>query len=171
MSKKYSEVSSDVLERLEAVRAKHHAHLEAVSIAALFVFTDEDEAVLQHSGYPASAVTKVVGLKERAAGMADALIVIDRHTWSELGARQKDALLDHELTHLMPEIDSETGATKQDSLGRMKLKIRKHDHQIGWFTEVAERHGENSPELQQVAALINGGGQMYFDFTQAKQAA
>ena len=168
--KQYSAVSDDVIGHVEAIRAKHHIHLFGVTIGLLFVFSDESEQVLEHEGYRAAAVAKIVGLRERAAGMADALIVFDRYVWSGLSSKAKDALVDHELTHIVPVIKEDTGAPKHDSLGRFKLRMRKHDHQIGWFDDVVNRHAEHSVEMQQVAEILAGNGQMFFDFARAEAA-
>jgi hypothetical protein len=51
-----------------------------------------------------------------------------------------------------------------DAVGRPKLLMRKHDHQFGWFDEVAQRHGEASPEVRQARVLMESSGQLYFDF-------
>jgi hypothetical protein len=51
-----------------------------------------------------------------------------------------------------------------DALDRPKLAMRKHDHQFGWFDEVAQRHGEASPEVRQARVLMEKSGQLYFDF-------
>ncbi len=70
--------------------------------------------------------------------------------------------MDHELTHL--ELAEKEGAPVLDDGGRPKLKMRLHDYEFGWFTEVAERHKENAIEVQQARALIDGDGQVYFPF-------
>ncbi len=38
--------------------------------------------------------------------------------------------------------------------------MRPHDFEVGWFEEVAERHGEHSAEALQAATLV--GSQFYF---------
>ena len=169
MAKQYEKASEDVRKRIAKLRQKYHAELDGVTLDVLFCFSDESEQVLTHQGYPALALTKVNGLKERAAGLSDALIVVDRYCYSGLTTAQMDALLDHELHHLVPVIDEETEQPKFDTLGRMKLAIRKHDRQFGWFDEIAQRHGDASIEVQQAKALNEEEQQLYFDFT--KEAA
>lgn len=170
MAKQYSPASKDVDDRIERLRAKYHQNLEGATIQALFVFSDEPGQVLQHQGYPAAGVTKIVSTKERAAGLADALIVIDRYVYAGLSAKRKDALLDHELYHLDRAFDKD-GIAKVDVLGRPKLVMRQHDHQLGWFDEIARRHGEDSMEVVQARELIESSGQLYFDFDEDKEAA
>lgn len=166
----------DVTGCIEKIQAAHHEGLEGVTVSALFVFDDESSvSVLKHQGYPAGAVVRITPLKDRALGMADATIVVDRSGWLALSARQRDALIDHELTHLEVKTDEEEGAKDPvpvfDGLGRPKLLMRKHDHQFGWFDEVAQRHGEASPEVRQARALMESSGQLYFDFEPRELAA
>ena len=162
--KTYS-AAPDVEECTLRMREKHHEGLEGVRIACLFVFDDENsERVLKHQGYSAQAVMRIVPLRERALGMAEAVLVVDRAVWLVLSYRQRDALVDHELMHLQRVEDEETKQPKCDSLGLPKIVMRQHDHQFGWFDEVAERHGDASPEVCQAKALIAATGQLYFDF-------
>ncbi len=163
--KTYSQ-APDAATLLEKIQAEYHPDLDGVSVTALFVFDEEasSESVLKHHGYPAGAVCRITPLRERAQGLGDASIVIDRATWLALTQAQREALLDHELTHLTRVIDEDTGQPKSDVLGRPKLAMRQHDHQFGWFDEIAQRHGEASPEVRQAKALMESSGQLYFDF-------
>lgn len=147
----------------------HHMELAGVRVGALFVFDEEatHESVLKHQGYPAQAMIKITSLRDRTLGIADAVIVVDRANWLTLSQPQRDALIDHELTHLVRVLDKESGRPKFDALGRPKLRLRQHDHQLGWFAEVAQRHGEASPEVRQAEALIHATGQLYFNFGRA----
>lgn len=164
MGKQYSAVSEDVLRRIERLREKHYAELEGVTICGLFVFNGESEHVLMHHGYPALAVIKKTPTVQRAAGLADALLVIDRYTWSSLVGAQMDAAIDHELHHLVRELD-DAGKPTFDSVDRPKISIRLHDHNFGWFDEIAARHGAASIEVMQASALMKAAGQLYFDFS------
>jgi hypothetical protein len=159
----------DVTDAIDAVRAEHHEELTDVTIAGLFAFdTESSLPVLKHQGYAAGAVVRITPLKDRALGVADATIVVDRAGWLALSACQRNALIDHELTHLEVKTEEEEGAKEPvpvfDALGRPKLLMRKHDHQFGWFDEVAQRHGEASPEVRQARVLMESSGQLYFDF-------
>lgn len=163
--KTYSK-APDAADCVEKIQEHYHSDLDGVSVTALFVFDEEasSESVLKHQGYPAAAVCRITPLRERAQGLADASIVIDRATWLTLSAPQRDALIDHELTHLTRALDEETEQPKSDVLGRPKLVMRHHDHQFGWFDEIAQHHGEASPEVRQAKALMESSGQLYFDF-------
>jgi hypothetical protein len=171
MAKYYDKASPDVEQRIQGIRETWYPELEGVAICALFVFGDEDEQVLTHNGYYAAATMKIVGTKERAAGLADAMLVVDRYVYSAMTPAQMNALLDHELYHLERVIDEKTGHAAIDAIGRPRLSIRKHDRQFGWFDEIAERHGENSIEVQQARHFASATGQLYLDFTRKAEAA
>lgn len=86
------------------------------------------------------------------------------------GGYERAALIDHEIYHLMPAKDKNQ-RFKCDDQGRPILKLRKHDHQFGWFDEIARRHGENSGEVRQARDLVAKFGQVYFDFMKAGKLA
>lgn len=167
--KTYSHASDDVTGHITRMQAQFHPEIEDVTVTALFVFDEESgEQVLKHQGYPAGATVQISTLKQRALGIADAVIVIDRAYWLSLTAPQRDALIDHELEHLdrviSKETEQEEAAPQFDSLGRPKLTMRRHDHQLGWFDDVARRHGHASPEMRQAKQLIDQTQQLYFEF-------
>lgn len=163
MAKQYATASLDVLQRIERVRKEYHPQLGGVTIGALFVFGEEPQQVLEHQGYPALATIKPTSTKDRAAGLLDALLIVDRYAYEGLTDPQKDAMVDHELYHL-ERVTEDDGTPKFDSNGRPKLSIRKHDRQFGWFDEVAHRHGDNSLEVIQAKSIIASTRQLYFPF-------
>lgn len=166
--KTYSK-APDATAHIEHMREEYHQDLDGVTIAALFAFDAESsDSVLKHQGYAAQALIRITPLRDRAQGIADACIVIDRSTWLTLSSPQRDALIDHELTHLARKVDKETSELLFDALDRPKLVMRQHDHQFGWFDEIAQRHGDASPEVRQAKVLMESSGQLYFDFGDAK---
>lgn len=141
------------------VLKSYHPELDGVKLDLLFVAADTpDKPALSHGGYPADAVVRRMPLKDRAAGRGDAEIVLDRARWLAMKPEEQRALLDHELTHLIP-VPGEP-----DSAGRPRLKLRKHDRQFGWFDEVARRHGQHSGEVQQAQTLLAEAQRDYFPF-------
>lgn len=163
MGKRYTQASAELAELIDRVHGDYYAEsLDGVTIGALFVDDGSGFPCLEHHGYPAAAVTRIVPARDRAAGLPDAQIIVDLCTYQSLNARQKIALLDHELYHLERKIDP-----RFDEQGRPALQIRKHDWQLGWFDEVAKRHGDASIEVMQARRLLDQSGQLYFDFPRA----
>lgn len=170
--KTYSDASDDLQSTINRMLIAHHPDLRMVTVGALFVFDEESgDQVLKHQGYPAAAVVRISPLRDRALKITDAVIVVDRAVWQTLSAAQKDAVMDHELEHLERVVDEETGKPKYDALGRPKLRMRRHDHQIGFFNDVVSRHGENAMEVRSVRALLQGCAQLPLDFGSMRAAA
>lgn len=164
--KTYSQASEDVERIIQRVRDQWHSpDLDGVTIGALFVYDMEaTEPVLKHGGYPAQATMEITPVKRRALGVADAVITIDRSNWLTLTPAQRDALIDHELYHLERVLEKDTEVPKCDAIDRPKLKIRRHDHQIGFFSHIIERHKTASAEYRMVKALFDDCGQAYWEF-------
>ena len=70
-------------------------------------------------------------------------------------------MLDHELHHMEVKLDEE-GVVIRDDLKRPKLKLRKHDVEVGWFALVAGRHGSNSLEIEQAKRVMDSYGQLFW---------
>ncbi len=146
----------DLTALLDDVLSTHHQRLanHGVRIGLRMAFAAEDKdgnpkgAALMHHGYPALALVRIVSHKDRVAGLPDAIIDVDGDRWPEQSDEEKIATLDHELTHLVP-ILARGGAVKLDDCHRPRLKMRKHDWQLGGFAEVVERHGVNAIEAQE----------------------
>lgn len=162
---RYTRASEDVIRHIEKLRKKHYDVLESVTVGALFVTDEDGVPCLKHHGYPAAALCRIVPGRDRAAGLPDAQIIVDMSTWQGFDAKQKAALIDHELYHIEPIYKD--GEQKFDAQDRPRLKIRKHDYQFGWFDEIAKRHGEASIEVGQAKLLVELSGQLYFDFLRA----
>jgi len=162
----YSLAPDEAVERVaHLVKCFHQPLLEAgVKIDVLTVADEEGESCLKLHGNPAYAVAKIVSSKDRVKGAGDCEIVIDEPSYTTLSDASKDALLDHEIHHFELKIKAKTGRVKLDENGRPKLGIRKHDHDFGWFTLIAKRHGAASIECRQATDLLRGGRQTYFAF-------
>jgi len=147
---------------------KYHPDLVSagVSIDVLMVEHDDpdnENPAISHRGYPAAAQVRAVPVKDRAGGRRDAEILVDKRLFKTLPEKRKQALLDHELQHLQPVLGKEQ-RPKLDGAGRPRLKLRRHDRQLGWFDAIVRRHGEAAPEKVQARALLQEAGQLYFDF-------
>lgn len=161
----YQKAKKDVVALVDAMAKKYHVDLvnAGVTIDILMAHNPDGDAVTL-GGYPCQAKVKIVNLKDRAKGCKDAEIIIDEMNWNDLTPEQQKALVDHELEHLELNRDPDTNAVALDDLSRPKLKMLKHDWQIGWFNSIALRHKENSPECRQAKELVKEAGQIYFSF-------
>lgn len=180
MSLTYDDANRETKEMVDGVMGRWHPILKAceVTIGCLMISKVNKEGekfpALKHNGYPAVATIQVSSLKNRALGMADAVLTIDQATWDELSVAQREAVIDHELYHLqvaategaivgIGEEGEMVGEPKSDDLGRPVLKVRLHDWQIGGFTAVVSRHGPESGEVRQVRACLGEDGQYVWD--------
>lgn len=158
----YEKAPHDVENLIDAVMRDYHPELieAGVTIDSLFAFNDRSEPI-KPGGYPALAVIRINTLKNRVKGMADAEITIDGAIWKNMTEPQRRALLDHELYHLIVKRDKESNI-ETDDIDRPKLKMRKHDYQMGWFRAIAVRHKENSPEVTQAKLLWREDANIFF---------
>jgi Putative phage metallopeptidase len=138
-----------------------------VEIDYMFAFAEVGEdgesrghALTKH-GIRALGITRKIGIKDRVMGRGDAEVCIDGDWWGEATPARRRALLDHELHHLEVKLD-EDGVVIRDDLKRPKLKLRKHDVEVGWFALVAGRHGSNSLEIEQAKMVMESYGQLFW---------
>lgn len=152
----YRKCSAEVGQIVESMLEKYHHPLRDanVNIECLFAYAMTDDngdkvgSALKLGGYACNAIVRVLNLKDRTVGRGDAEIVIDGDQWDTWGDDEKAALIDHEIEHLELKTDR-NGLVVRDDLDRPKLRMRKHDHQFGWFDSIARRHGAASFEVQQ----------------------
>lgn len=172
MASIYNKATTDVDERAKPLLEKNHFDLFNHELKIDFIFANagvNDDGVptgpaVSHGGYPALAVARILSTKDRVMGRGDCEIVIDNDRWPLLSEEERDALLDHELTHFQIAKDK-YGNAKLDDIHRPKLKLQKHDHQFGWFDSIANRHGLASPEVRQFQQLcFDDCGQFYLPF-------
>lgn len=154
-----SEMAERLIERYETHGTLTDNH---VRIDYLFAFAEVDETTgeiigdaLKCHGVKALGIARKLGLKDRAKGMGDAEICLDGDWWANADEKEREALLDHELHHIC-------ATDKRDNLGRPVIKLRKHDFQFGWFSLIAQRHGQHSQERQQAKAMMDVAGQFYW---------
>lgn len=166
----YSKAPDECAARVAHLLKLFHPTLVAAQVTfdLLSVADEEGESCLTHQGYPAAAVVRIVDAKGRTMGRGDAEIVIDEPSYMGMTEPEKDALLDHELYHVELRMgvkkDTQEEFVKLDENGRPKLKLRKHDVQAGWFSEIAKRHGAASLERKQALNIYLAGQQTFFAF-------
>lgn len=117
---------------------------------------------LTSKGRIVSADIRAVSKADRALGRGDVLIRFDADNWKNLDTEEREALIDHELCHLI--VLKDEGVPKMDDLGRPRFKLREHDYDFGWFVEVAKRRGLKSPEVKQARRIWVENGQILFNF-------
>jgi hypothetical protein len=160
MSTTYTKADRETMAFVRATMKKHHddLHQHEVSVDVVFAENEDGDAVKLH-GYPCFAVVKIIPYKRRVKGEADAEITIDREQWNDADEDAREALIDHELTHLT--VVKKDGAALYDRHGRPKLRMRLHDKQVGIFLEVIERHGEAAQDTKLVRGLTTACAQLH----------
>lgn len=136
--------------------------LVAARIDYLFAFNDKGAALKLH-GNRCAAIARIIKLKDRVMGRGDCEITIDGNHWEDMKLEEKRALIDHELNHFVLKRGPDN-KPKFDDINRPEFRSRKHDHDYGWFDIIAQRHGGNAIEVQQVRHLYREYGQTYFPF-------
>ena len=143
----YEKCDGQTIQLLGQLIGKYHSPIKEAAVTFDLVFASKEDkdgnplpAVKLH-GVAASAKVKITTLEDRARGIADVKIVIDRNQWNSAKPETRAAILDHELTHVTLKDEGE-----EDDLGRPKLKLRDHDW-IAWgFDSIVERYKEFSPD-------------------------
>lgn len=174
----YQKAPSEVREMADKILLDFDTHkplVEAkVKIDFLFAFADVNEdgesigCALTKHGVRALGITRKLGLKDRAMGRGDAEVALDGDWWKDATAARQRALLDHELHHLEVRVD-EDSVVITDDLKRPKLRLRKHDVEVGWFAVVAGRHGSASLEIEQAKSLMDSYGQLFWPAIDAQE--
>lgn len=152
----------DIARRLKRLLKRHHEdlHKSRARIDAIFVTTDgEDGAPVKEKGILCIASPVIVPARYRGGMKADAVVLIDKDGFDELTDKQQDAWLDHALQHLQPSMQEDVIAT--DGNDRPKLKLRAHDVTMGFFSDIAKRWGENSPEVIACRGLVDHSREVF----------
>jgi hypothetical protein len=157
----YERAPKAIREQVTSVVERYHSGLAdaGIRIDVLMVrptVDDNDDPTgpaIKVGGYPAVACIRILGLKDRVARGYDAEMLLDADHYELAGEADQVAMIDHEITHIEAVTD-EKGAIRLDDAERPKLKMRKHDVNVGWFSEIARRHGEASLEIQQARAML-----------------
>ena len=165
----YEQCDHHMRELGASIIAKYHGDIETASVTITYLFArapknEQGEPMgpaVKVGGYPCAAKIKLVPLVQRADGRADVEVIIDADQWDDMTDPQREALLAHELYHLELCKDEEDNILGDD-IGRPRLKLKKHDHQFGWFNAIAERYADESGEVRQAKAFVDECGQSWF---------
>jgi hypothetical protein len=171
--KRFDKAPGKLQTAVKTIMQRYHSRLleptiaKSVSVETIVVYGPRNKdgeqtgpAITVH-GKDAYACIRITKLEERVAGRRDAVMWIDGDQWNGWPYESLLAIIDHELTHIQIAEDPKTGEIQLDDAGRVKLRMRPHDFEVGWFDEIAERHAKASIEVMQATALANSR-QMYF---------
>lgn len=156
----YTQAPVEVHTRLKSLILSYHRDLSEVTFSVLMAAAKRDEktgekkgpALTRTGGWPALAKVRIVSLRDRVSGGADAQILLDGDQWDSNSPDRQDAILDHELTHVELQRDDD-GFVKSDDCGRPKLRIRLHDWELGGFDSIVERYGQDAVEAEAARRL------------------
>lgn len=158
------ELDSIIADLIETKTYHKDLFVTGVTVQVLFYHHDEP---LKLRGIRAYAYIKLTNLKERALGQRDATIVVDHASWEIMDDDRRVALVDHELYHLALCKDKD-GKNATDDLHRPKMRLRKHDIEVGWFVEIAREHRAASIEVLQATEIAHRHRQTLFEFALAE---
>ena len=151
----YSIANEEVNLTIQKVMKENHGdlHAEGVTITAL-IARSEDGPALKVGGREALGCIRVTKLTERTLGLGDALMILDGESMPAWSSKRLQAVIDHELRHLVLAKSKKTGEIQRDDEGRPKLRIRPHDFEFGWFSRTADLYGEESYEVSQAREIV-----------------
>lgn len=145
----------------ERIASGHYPDLveSEATVSAWFAYAKADEPAVKVNGQPSGATIKPNSAKDRLEGKADASLTIDGEAWKTWDDGRRAAEIDHQLERLAVSRSKVSKSSPvayilTDDAGRPKLKLRKHDYQIGYFVAIADRHGAAAPEVRAVREFL-----------------
>jgi hypothetical protein len=108
---------------------------------------------VKHHGHECFATIEIVKPKERSRGGPDLRITIDREKWDDAGEETRTAVLHHELSHCVPQMEKDSDILKLDPYGRPVVKLRPDDWCLTGFRETVCIFGDASIEKQSLARV------------------
>ena len=174
----YSRITDKAaLDLIDGVRARFHERLKGVKIGPIWAIPKPKadgrplEPPLKRRGMRILGMVRATSSIERANGGSDVILLLDKSWWdAQIDDDPRRALIDHELTHIEPRINS-GGEIARDEHDRFLIDMRLHDYEITGFYEVAERHPA-SIEIASVNAMLLGyrnHAQLAFQFMNLNQ--
>lgn len=121
---------------------EHHVELGRTNLQIIMVESDAPIPPIQVAIFSARA---------RAAGSADAAIMIDQFEFEDWTPTQRRAAIDHSLASFRPVVRG--GVCVVDSAKRPRLKRRPAELIVGGYLDVLKRWGVDSIEHAQTDAL------------------
>lgn len=152
----YAIANEEINLTIQKVMKENHGELfnEGVTITALIARSEEGPAI-KVRGCEAAGCIRITKLAERTLGLGDAVMILDGERLDAWTSKRLQAVIDHELRHLVLAKSKKTGQVQRDDQDRPKLKIRQHDFEFGWFARTAELYGEDSYEVSQAREIVS----------------
>lgn len=157
-----------VAEMAAKVALEHHPHLADARIAFLFVDPPPKSKGRELSGRASRVTAKVNGILDAAGvtgteeGVYDFLVEIAEAHWLVADPATREALVDHELSHLWWRWDKTRVVTVDPETGEETSEIRKvfkgwtlRTHDVEEFREVLERRGLWTDDLVRFATTLD----------------
>lgn len=126
----------------------HHGHLRDSKIRYLFRVGDWSKGGKECW----SGTTLLSGATAHVAADVDAIVMVNAEVWEALREDQREALVDHELSHLEPNASDAGNIVTNPVTGRPMLRTVAHD--VEEFAAVIERHGLWRPDLEMAGEAI-----------------
>ena len=127
----------------------HHPQLAILKIGYIF----RDEAATSAGKIIAGKCIKVDDRNRTFHGL-DILIEIGKDVWDEATPQFRNALMDHELSHIVVRLGEEGDPEMDEKTLRVKTYLRHHDSEE--FAPVLERHGAYHEDLRDFLLRFQG---------------
>lgn len=108
-----------------------------------------------------SSSTILSGATQHVASNVDVILIVNAEVWEALRVPQRTALIDHELSHLEPQVTSAGDIVTNPATGRPLLRTVAHD--VEEFAAVIERHGLWRPDLEMVGGIVRARAVSMFE--------
>ena len=160
MAKKYEKADVEVMGLIQHCLDSWHDDLvnADVRIGAQMVSTDGDGPAITKNGFGCSAYVRCLATDERLHIPFDALITLDAVVWEKMTEKERIALLDHEITHLVLK-RKKNDQVKLHLDGRPIMGCRGHDFEVTGFASIIQRHRGHAIETKNVKFLTDTYGQ------------
>lgn len=126
MSEKFFKPDSDTLRLLYKIRSRHYPDFAKAKIITL----------MRNGKWSKYGTISRVSESHRQAGIdGDYILTLSALAWDTFTTKQKKALIDHELAHMVRTIKGK----------KVQWKLRHHD--LEEFCSIVQRYGEWSPSI------------------------
>lgn len=154
-------VSDKELEAVaQPILEKSHSYLKMIKIAYMF----REEGAVSEGKVVAGMAVKVDD-RNWTLHKYDALIEIAKDVWAEASDNFRNALMDHELSHIRIRFDDQGSIVMDEKTNRIKVFLARHD--IEEFEGVLTRHGAYHKDLR---SFLNAFIQRKEEMKKAKKA-